>query len=133
MLFAVVLLASALATSLSEPEPAEPPERAPELREPKAPAEGRAADDPAEIRFDAGASGRARRDIPQGSRAIVTVRVPAPGQVAIPELGLIADAIPGTPALFDVVPLEADDYEIRFTPAGGDARTVGVLVASAPG
>lgn len=132
MLFAIVLLASALATSLSEPAPEKPDKRSPALREPAAPVEQDPPDEPAQVRFDASRPTTARRRVVRGSRAVVTVPVPVPGDVEIPDLGLVQAAAPGTPAIFDIVPLDGGDHEVRFRPVKGEPRTVGILVASAP-
>jgi hypothetical protein len=73
-----------------------------------------------------------RRDVrrlPVGRPATLVVSVGAPGQVAIPSLGLVQPAEPLTPARFDVLASSAGRHRIELTPASPDAgeSVVGTL------
>jgi hypothetical protein len=64
--------------------------------------------------------------------ATVLVNVTEPGDVAIPDLGLVAAAEPLTPARFEVLPRRAGRHRVTFHPAGtGDSSTVGDLLVLA--
>jgi hypothetical protein len=127
----VVLGLAALAASFSRPvqrsEQRAPIDSTglPELAPEPAPSET------ASIRFSEGGR-QERRVLRAGSPAVVTVKVKRPGQVALEGLGLTAAAEPLTPARFDVLPSEPGRHYVRFAPAGGQPRVIGVLRVTAP-
>jgi hypothetical protein len=132
LLFAIVLGMAALVASLSRPiderrdkttarEPREPtamPAPAPETRK--------------TLAFDAVENEAVR--LPAGSAATVEVAVDEPGIVEIPDLGRSAPANPLTPARFAILASRPGRYELRFTPATGDApESAGRLVVTSSG
>jgi hypothetical protein len=132
ILFAVVLGLAALAGALSQPrreadrQPADAP--APRTK-PEQPTlvPGEEASRGTQLRFG-GEEPRTRR-LQAGRTAVASVAVGEPGQVAIPDLGLIAPADPLTPARFDLLVTTPGRYPVRFTPAGeAAAETVGTLL-----
>jgi hypothetical protein len=131
LLFAIVLGLAALATALSQPRDEEPrPADVP--ASPSEPTVGEAPPRPDRKTLLFEADGRPqRRRAETGAPAVVTVEVPVPGQVSVPELGLTAPADPLTPARFDVLLAEPGSYELRFTPAGEDeSRRAGALLVT---
>ena len=127
LLFAIVLGVAAIATSVSQPERAQRDDGSglPDASEPSA-GPGPLGDRPVPISFSAAAP--VRRRLEAGRPATVVVKVPAPGDVAVPDLGLSAAATPLAPARFDVLERRPGRHEVRFTPAGrGRARAAGVL------
>ena len=138
LLFAIVLGMAALAASLSRPvddrsEPERPAEPAPRDRGPATATPGPASGPREPVSFDAAAD--ESRRVPAGSAATVEVSVAEPGSVAIPDLGLSAEADELTPARFEVLPSRPGDYEIVFTPAAGDdaGEPAGRLVVTSAG
>lgn len=70
-------------------------------------------------------------ELESGRRVVVTVSSPEPGEVMLEGLGRIEPVSPGTPAIFDLLPDRAGEFEVRFEPAGtGDPRLVGTLAVS---
>jgi hypothetical protein len=124
LLFAIVLGLAALAASVSQPRRDE--ERAPDKRAeapPRAPTATPRRSGPDTTTITFAARKPSERPVAAGRPAVVLVKVRAPGQVEIPELGLGTPADPVTPARFDVLALEPGRYDIRFTSARG-GRTV---------
>lgn len=137
LLFAIVLGMAALVASLSQPieerrgdtTPSEPRESGPPEA---APAPAPAPELPPTVTFDA-VKDESRR-VAAGSAATVEVSVDEPGDVAIPDLGLIEPAEPLTPARFDILANSPGRYELTFTPADGDsAEPAGRLVVTSAG
>ena len=132
LLFAIVLGTAALVASLSRPVEDRSvrearPDPGPATAAPvpsSAPAEPVSLD----------ASKDESRRLRAGSAATVEVAVTEPGNVEIPGLGLSATGDPLTPARFEVLPAEAGDYEILFTPASdGEPKPAGRLVVASAG
>ena len=69
---------------------------------------------------------RTRRVRP-GAHVSVRVTVKRPGEVAIPELGLIQSATPGAPVTFDLLTQEPQQLPLTFTPIGEGERPAGTL------
>jgi hypothetical protein len=123
LLAALVLGTAALIASLSTPRddpsdddpPPEPTRTTPDATEPTR-----------ELRLDV--TRRTVITVARGSHVVLRVEVPEPGEVAIPELGLTANAQPGTPATFDVLAERTGRHELTFVPAGGELRRAGTLV-----
>ena len=135
LLFAIVLGMAALVASLSRPieerrdqtTPREPRESGPPEAAPVP-----APELPPTVRFDA-AKDESRR-VPAGSAATVEVSVDEPGDVAIPDMGLIEPAEPLTPARFDILANSPGRYEVTFMPADGDpTEPAGRLVVTSAG
>ena len=132
LLFAIVLGTAALVASLSRPV-----EEAPEREPASDPGPATAAPAPAPtlrepVSFDAAMDESER--LRAGRAATLEVAVTEPGSVEIPGLGLSAPADPLTPARFEVLPSRPGDYEIVFTPAGGEeAKPAGRLVVTSAG
>lgn len=134
LLFAIVLGVAAVGASLAPaPQPRDerlaerPAESEPPRSAPAPPVTG-----PRELRFEVSDGEPARHELAAGRHAVMTVAAEEPGEVAIAGLGLTGYAVPGTPAVFDVIPEIAGRYEIDFTPVEGRARTVGLLVVEPP-
>jgi hypothetical protein len=130
LLFAIVLGLAAVATSVSQPQTHDDhkPAVTPATRTHKA-SPRPAPRAPVTLRFDAGAARPAKRTLPAGRGATVTVRVGEPGQVTLEGLGLTASADPLTPARFDVLAERPGRHQVSFTPAGSEeARSLGTLV-----
>ena len=68
------------------------------------------------------------RVVRRGAHVLLIVRVGAPGQVAIDQLGLLASSTRLTPASFDLLAREVGRYDVVFRPVDGPTRTVGALV-----
>ena len=133
LLFAIVLGTAALVASLSRPvedrrereRPADPgPPTATATPTPSSPPEK-------PVSFEA-AKDESRR-VRAGEAATLEITVTEPGNVEIPDLGLIAPAAPLTPARFEILPAEPGDYEIEFTAAGAEAEPAGRLVVTSAG
>lgn len=94
---------------------------------------GRAAFDGArsvEFRAGRGSSQEdAARRVIAGRHLIVTVAARRPGQVELVGLGRLSAAVPGTPAVFDLLIERPGRYEVVFTPATSRAeRRIGSLL-----
>lgn len=117
---------AALAAALSRPaRRSESPAPAttsvlPELA-PEPPARG-----PARVVFSEGGK-REAATVRPGRAAVVTVEVKRPGQVELEGLGLSAAAEPLTPARFDIRSSDTGRHDVRFSPAAGESRVIGVL------
>jgi len=131
LLFAIVLGLAALATSISRP-PREADERE---RSPAAPQATQGPSEPEVARSEGSELGlpgpRGKRSIvvPAGEAVTVNVAVPEPGAVELVGLGLSSPAEPLTPARFDLLLDDPGAHRVRFTPAGGDPRSLGRIVA----
>lgn len=64
----------------------------------------------------------------RGDQLGLTVRVSAPAEVAIPELGLIAFATPGDPATFDLLLRERGSFPIEVREAERSGRVATIKV-----
>ena len=62
-----------------------------------------------------------------GAHVAVRVTVKRPGEVAIPELGLIQSATPGAPVTFDLLTQDPQQLPLTFTPIGEGERPAGTL------
>jgi hypothetical protein len=136
LLFAIVLAMAALAASLSRPlEPRrapvthrQAPDRAPSTVTARPPSPVV----PAPLELDAARHGAVR--VAAGDAATLEVSVPAPGVVAIPDMGLSDTADRFTPARFEIFASSPGRYELRFTPAGsGSDEPAGRLVVTSRG
>ena len=135
LLFAIVLGVAALVASLSPPleerradtTPSEPPQAGPPTATVKpAPAPSHP------LEFDAAQNESLR--VQSGQAATVLVAVEQPGSVDIPDLGLIQQADPHTPARFDILTPSPGDYDLLFSPAGaGKSEAAGKLVVTSAG
>jgi hypothetical protein len=67
--------------------------------------------------------------VARGTHLVLSVEVPGPGEVSVPELGLSANAEPGTPAAFDILAEREGSYDVAFVPAGGETRRAGRRVS----
>lgn len=66
-----------------------------------------------------------------GRRVVLTVRSAELGGITLEGLGRVEPVNPGTPAVFDLLPDRAGEFEVRFEPAGkGEPRQIGMLVVS---
>ena len=119
--FALLALVASLASRPREESAEEPPQR---------PVPREAAGGGTEmVAFDAA---RARtRSVEAGSRVVLSVEVPEPGQVVVPSFGLTAAAQAGTPASFDVLADDPGRHEVLFQPVEGEERPAGTLVVVA--
>jgi hypothetical protein len=131
LLFAIVLMLAALATSVSRPqrERADAP-ASPTVTE--GPGEPTTEPGPAatELRVPGG-GGRRRARLEVGQAATLVVAVEEDGEVGLPALGLTQPATPLAPARFELLGEMAGDYAIDFTPAaGGESRRVGRLLVA---
>lgn len=130
ILFAVVLGVAALAASVVEPRrPAPDVVAPPSVGSGTAPDAGGSAASPdaATLSFDASEP----RTHTAGDRQALTilVSVPAPGLVEIPELGLIAQGDPLTPARFELLAKDPGSYAITFSRGAGQTpAAAGTLV-----
>jgi hypothetical protein len=137
LLFALVLGVSALAASLAPPpdtsrdKPKEPPAAsAPSARAvPGSPARRVRLTAP---RAAAHAARAPLRRLPGGSRLVLEVSVPEPGEVAIERLGLRAAADPLTPARFELLAEPAGRFPVLFVPVRGKPRTAARLLFTRP-
>ena len=130
-LFAIVLGLAAVAASLA-PAPDDRREGEPP-RARTQPAQGaRAAEPGPVVTFRAAAEQPSRRRIATGEQVTVRVETAAPGQVEIPQLGLLQFATPDTPAVFDVLVPSAGRYEVTYTGNDAPVRRIGVLEVVAP-
>ncbi len=66
-----------------------------------------------------------RVEVAAGDQLALTVTSDEPGQVSVPDLGLIEFAGPGNPARFDILFDEAGRYPVEFR-GGGAIATVAV-------
>lgn len=70
-------------------------------------------------------------DLERGRRVVVTVSSGEPGEITLEGLGRVEPVNPGTPAVFDLFPDRAGEFEVRFESAGeGEPRRIGMLVVS---
>jgi len=131
LLFAIVLMLAALATSVSRPQRERQSDPAsPTVTEGPGEPTATPGPTPAEIRVPAPGGGRVAR-LASGEAATLVVGVREDGEVALPGLGLTQPATALAPARFDLLGDMAGDYEIRFTPAAGEeSRVVGRLVVA---
>ncbi len=134
LLFALLgIVAVSLGASLAAP----PAEREESPAPPAAPQMGDTGADPTEIAFEAvGRSARGnghpqKRSIEQGSRVLLEVDAPEPGEVTIDGLGRVSAVEPETPARFDLLLDDPGGYEVTFTPVDGAAESVGTLSVEA--
>lgn len=127
LLFAIVLGFAAIAASLAPPPTDERADEPSTVVEPPEDAQAPAARAPEELRFVTGGEEPERRTIEAGRRAVVTVAVQHPGQVAIQGLGLLQSAEPGAPARFDLLVSRAGRYEITFRPVEGQPERIGII------
>jgi hypothetical protein len=135
LLFAIVLGMAALVASLSQPvderrddtAPQDAGEPAPSVANPAPAPEGSAT-----LSFNA--SDNQSMMLRAGRAATVEVSVAEPGEIEIPELGLVDSANPLTPARFDVLEARPGTYELTFAPAaGGPNEPAGKLVVTSAG
>jgi hypothetical protein len=144
LLFAIVLGMAALVASLSSPiesrhgqstaTPRPQPRTSPgPPTATPAPARGEGtAGRPKTVSFDAATD--ESRNLEAGTAATVVVAVSEAGSVAIPDLGLTADADRFTPASFDVFATRPGRYRVVFTPAAGEeSEPAGKLVVTSRG
>ena len=130
--FAIALMLAAVVASLAPPAPpgrrqlAPPP--APAATEPDSPAG--TGDDTLELTADAGARRPLERRVRRGARVVLTVKVPEPGDVTVPALGLYAAADSTAPAVFDVLAERAGRFEVVFSAHGAKPRVVAALVVA---
>jgi hypothetical protein len=141
LLFAIVLGLAAIVASVSRPdedrnERSEPP-TSPPLSQSETDATispGRAAPSPSPAEVTLEAPGNQTRRVSVGQPVTLMVEVDEPGQVGIPDLGLIGTADPLTPARFEILASEPARYAISFTPAAGDEPAdAGTLVVEPTG
>jgi hypothetical protein len=130
LLFAIVLGLAAVAASISRPDDDSPPESPPPSAAPERPTvqPGTAvSSDAVELVLDADRGGRVR--LTAGQAATLLVEASEPGQVEIPDLGLVGFAEPLTAARFELLRSEPGRHEVVFTPTDGDEpRPAGTLV-----
>jgi hypothetical protein len=129
LLVAIVLGVSAIVASVA-PEPrksgddAASPAPSPPRDEP-----GR----PKRVTFRAGAKRPPAVRARLGQQVVLEVRVPRPGQVGIEGLGLLQQAEPRTPAVFDVLASRPGRFDAVFAPVeDGEPARVGTLVVLQP-
>jgi hypothetical protein len=65
-----------------------------------------------------------------GKHTLVTVEVPAPGEVDLAGVGLTDSATPEAPAAFDLLPDRPGRFEAVFRPAEGPPQPAGLLVVT---
>ena len=118
----LVLGLTALAASVP------PPERRPATPVPPPPAAEAGAARPLQVRLDAARPRPAAAALPRDRRAVISVRVPGGGLVAVEGLGLTAFADERTPAVFDVFTTRAGRHPVTFRPTGGRPERVGLLI-----
>lgn len=88
-----------------------------------------------------GASGSGEADtaqrptetVPSGERVIVRVSAREPGQASIEGLGLIEAVGPRTPAVFDLFTDRPGEFDVLYTPIGGQERRLGTLAITEDG
>ena len=62
-----------------------------------------------------------------GAHVLIEVAASAPGEAAVPALGLVQPAEPDTPARFDLLAGRPGSYDVTFDPAAGAPARVGRL------
>jgi hypothetical protein len=134
LLFAIVLGLAAIAASVSRPpdesdQPAtRPPPTAPEPDPAPTFAPGTATPGGV-VELSTNADRWEKLRLSTGQAATLLVETDEPGEVEIPELGLVGPAEPLTPARFELLVSSPGRYEIVFTPvAEGQARPAATLV-----
>ena len=129
LLFAIVLMLAALATSVSRPQRDREPDSPPPTSAQGPPEAAPGPDATVQELRVPGAKGARTVRLTGGSAATLVVSVEADGQVTLPDLGLTEPATPLAPARFELIGDIAGTFEIRFTPAdGGESRHVGRLI-----
>jgi hypothetical protein len=131
MLFALVLVVTAVAASIAPP----PPEDDVGSGSPSTPPPT-AVGDPGEqrvgLRFPPPHGKPVTRRVDASRPLVVFVSSRQAGQATIPLLGRAASVTTEDPARFDLVLSRPGSYDVRFTPAeGGEARPVGKIVTAA--
>ena len=125
ILFALVLGLTALAASIA---PAPDRERTSAAPPPPTPPATAVEEKPVRFRAPAPKRRPPDRRVPEGVHIVLTVRVSEPGEVTIPRLGRLANAVPGAPARFDLLAPPAGRYDVLFRPTVGEPSRVGTLV-----
>ena len=135
LLFAIVLVVSAIAASLAprrdDPAPRDAPGAERQRRERPVARPLEAGERPTAIALEVGTRAPRTGTAKVGDHVVVRVTVPEAGQVSLPGLGEVQPADRGTPAVFDLLPAEPGRFEAAFSPAdGGPDRRAGTLVVS---
>jgi hypothetical protein len=127
----IAVALATLAASLSPPPREEPPRNAAPAND-RGGRQGRSPDQSGQVvRFTFDASTIRAPKITKlrtGAHVVVTVRVPAPGEVAIERLGLVDAATPAAPATFDLLLERPGRFEALYRPVTGRPRLVGAMV-----
>ena len=121
---AVGVAVAALAAAVARSPGSGPPSEAP------APPAGASRDAarPQSIELHAGARPPRRIATRVGSRVLLRVEVPQPGDVELPTLGLTESATPAAAPTFDVLLERAGEHKVVFRPVSDPSQPVGTLV-----
>jgi hypothetical protein len=119
----VMLVVSSVAAALvpvERDEDAETTEPDPAVERDPKPRGGRAV----EATVDAGRKQPSIVRLELGDRLLLTVKADRFAEIEIPALGELADAEPGTPAVFDLIPPDAGRFAVRLLENGTHVATI---------